>query len=222
MNLMTIERKKVNRLGRSAESGQRRGRPADTRKHAKILATAKRVFLQHGYGAASMDMIARDAGVSKITIYAHFSNKETLFGAIVDELAARLTQAIDQLTLAGLPPERALHRLGVAYLRLALAPSSLALHRLIVAETARHPELGQLVYRSGPQPIVTTLASYLQTRKELKLGNPKLAAEQFLGMVLGHNQLGLLLGARPAAKTRRGIDQVVEEAVQLFLNGCRR
>jgi TetR/AcrR family transcriptional repressor of mexJK operon len=222
MNVMRRQKLKQAPGKSGAAKAVRRGRPVDARKHAKILAAANRVFLEQGYGAASMDLIARQAGVSKITIYAHFSNKATLFGAIVEDLAARLTRAIDQLAIAGLQPEQALRRVGAAYLRLALASSSLALHRLIVAETARHPELGQLIHRSGPQTIVATLASYLAGRAELKLSNPKLAAEQFLGMVLGHRQLGLLLGAMPAAKTRKTIDQTVDHAVRLFLKGCQR
>src|SRR5437667_9541445 len=52
-------------------------------KAESILAAAKRNFLAAGFGAVSMDTIARDAGVSKATVYAHFAGKEELFGAVV-------------------------------------------------------------------------------------------------------------------------------------------
>ncbi len=200
----------------------KRGRPADPRKHAEILTVARRAFLELGYRETSMDMIASRAGVSKITVYAHFSNKAALFGAIIDDLAGRLTSTIQRLGLIGLRPEQALRQVGRAYLKLALAPSSLALHRLVVSEAARHPELGRLIHRSGPQPIVGTLANYLTSRSELRLENPSLAAEQFLGTVLGHQQLRLLLAASPGAKARAAINEVVDHAVRLFLDGCRR
>jgi len=80
---------------RDSGNGRRRGRPVDQAKLADILSVATRVFLERGYSAASMDLIARRAGVSKITIYAHFSNKAALFAAIIDSLAGRLTKAIN-------------------------------------------------------------------------------------------------------------------------------
>ncbi len=209
------------RVQDSVNGQRRRGRPADAGKHAEILEAATQVFLERGYNATSMDLIARRASVSKITIYAHFSSKETLFASIIDALAGRLTQGIQRLVCDGLPPEQALRQVGRAYLKLALAPGSLALHRLVVAESARVPGLGKIIHRSGPHPIVATLAKYLKGRKELRISDPALAAEQFLGMVLGHTQLGLLLGARPAAATRANIDRMVDHAVGVFLSGCR-
>ena len=204
-----------------AESRRRPGRPVDRAKIAGILAAALQLFLERGYAAPSMDLVARQAGVSKITIYAHFSSKEALFGAIIHEMAGRLTGAIEKLRFEGLPPEQALTEVGRAYLRLALAPRALALHRLVVAEAGRVPGLGRLIHQSGPRPIVLTLADYLKTRSELVIEQPDRAAEHFLGMVLGHRQLGLLLGALPPARTRAGIDEQVAYAVRLFLAGCR-
>src|ERR1700737_1651174 len=52
-------------------------------KAESILAAAKRSFLAAGFGAVSMDAIAREAGVSKATVYAHFAGKEELFGAMI-------------------------------------------------------------------------------------------------------------------------------------------
>src|SRR5689334_1832947 len=55
------------------------GRPKDAGKGAAILETAKRLFLSQGYEGVSMDQIAAEAGVSKLTVYSHFGDKETLF-----------------------------------------------------------------------------------------------------------------------------------------------
>ncbi len=214
--------KKTVRKSAIKVNGRRPGRPVDEAKIAGILAVAMQLFLAHGYGATSMDLIARHAGVSKITVYAHFSSKAALFAAIINELAGTLTQAIEQLGFDGLPPEQALTEVGRSYLRLALAPRSLALHRLIIADAGRVPGLGRLIHQSGPRPIVLTLATYLKGRPELAIDDAALAAEQFLGMVLGHNQLGLLLAAKPPAKTRAAINGIVDHAVKLFLAGCRR
>lgn len=227
---MTARTKRTNSVRRpprtSSRAGsptpRRRGRPADARKHAAILAVAMDVFLERGYHAASMDAIAARAKVSKITVYAHFSSKQALFSAIIAELAGRLTGAFERMTLAGLPPEKALRQMARAYLDLALAPRSLALHRLVVAESARQPQLGRLIHRHGPVAIAATLAAYLKAQPSLRIADPDLAAQQFLGMVLAQNQLGLLLAGRPAARPKAALDAAIDHAVDLFLNGCRK
>lgn len=180
------------------------------------------VFLERGYHTASMDAIAAQAKVSKITVYAHFSSKQALFSAIIAALAGRLTGAFERMTLAGLPPETALRQMARAYLDLALAPRSLALHRLVVAEAAHQPQLGRLIHRHGPVAIAATLADYLAAQPSLQIADAQLAAEQFLGMVLAQNQLGLLLAGRPAAKSKAALNAAIDHAVELFLNGCRR
>ncbi|MEI8618048.1 TetR/AcrR family transcriptional regulator [Pseudoalteromonas sp. B193] len=48
-----------------------------------VLQAARKIFLTHGFNGATTDMIQREAGVSKSTVYAHFTNKETLFLAVI-------------------------------------------------------------------------------------------------------------------------------------------
>src|SRR5579863_3565119 len=71
-----------------------------------ILAAAERAFLAAGFGAVTMDAIAREAGVSKATVYAHFHGKEELFGAVVADLSQRRfgdfsVEALDPTDIAG-------------------------------------------------------------------------------------------------------------------------
>ena len=70
-------------------------------KAESILAAAKRAFLANGFGAVSMDTIARDAGVSKATVYAHFAGKEELFGAVIGRECER---RFDDLSVSELDP----------------------------------------------------------------------------------------------------------------------
>lgn len=201
-------------------AGAKRGRPLDPAKHARILAAATEEFLQHGFDGTSMDRVAHRATVSKVTVYTHFRSKEALFAVIVDGLAGGLVRSIEELAVAEMHPGPALRLFGRRYLALALAPSSLALHRMVVAEAARIPALGPAIFASGPAQVVDGLASFLSRSKALRLSNPRLAAEQFLGMVLGHSQLRLLLNADPGTDTRRDIAAIVDHAVELFLNGA--
>src|SRR5688572_21608958 len=99
----------------------RRGRPLDAGKHEQILAAATEAFLQRGFDGTSMDLVARRAKVSKVTVYTHFHSKEALFGAIIDGLAGRLVRRIEELAVGDLPPGAALRQFGRRYLELALA-----------------------------------------------------------------------------------------------------
>jgi TetR/AcrR family transcriptional repressor of mexJK operon len=211
----------IPRGGKAPGLAARRGRPLDAAKRERIVVAATQAFLELGFNATSMDLVARRAKVSKVTVYTHFKSKEGLFGAIIDGLAGRLVSRIDRFALGDLAPEPALRQFGRMYLELALAASSLALHRVVVAESARIPGLGQVIFRHGPAQVVSGLADFLVRQKSLRIADPLLAAEQFLGMVLGHAQLRLLLNARPASEVRAGIGRVVDHAVDLFLNGSR-
>src|SRR3546814_7852829 len=81
-------------------------------------------------------------------------------------------------------PERELRRLGRDFLSLMLRPSALALYRLIVAESARFPELGGAIYAVGAGRMLGLLADYLAWESRngrLSVADPELAAEQFVG-----------------------------------------
>jgi AcrR family transcriptional regulator len=60
------------------------GRPKDLEKRQRILSVAKALFLAHGYHASSMNQIAREAGVTKLTVYNHFQDKATLFSCAIE------------------------------------------------------------------------------------------------------------------------------------------
>jgi TetR/AcrR family transcriptional repressor of mexJK operon len=191
---------------------------ASARKHAAILAAAREVFLEVGYGAASMDEIARRANVAKQTIYNHFASKDSLFGEIITRLCDDLLRPLSAPEPRARAPETALAALAAEVMALMLQPSSLALHRLLVSEAPRFPELGATAYRTGAERPIEELASYLdvQTRLgTLEVPQPRLAAEQFFGMLVGNIQLRALLGVE-ARPSERAIDAAIREAVQTF------
>ena len=66
------------------------GRPKDMEKRAAILDSAMLLFPSRGYDGVTMDLIAQTAGVSKLTVYNHFADKESLFAAAVTECCAQL------------------------------------------------------------------------------------------------------------------------------------
>jgi AcrR family transcriptional regulator len=188
-------------------------------KAESILAAAKRAFLAAGFGAVSMDTIAREAGVSKATVYAHFGSKEELFGAVIERECERY---FDRFSAGELDPRdvrASLTILGRRFLELILSPDAIALHRIIVGEVTRFPLLGEVFWRAGPERERVQIEGFLRSAAAaggLSLPDARLAAEQFVSLVRADVQLRQLLRleAEPAG---RDIEVVVEGAVDTFI-----
>jgi TetR/AcrR family transcriptional repressor of mexJK operon len=137
------------------------GRPKDANKRAAILKAARKHFLAHGYNGASMDAIAADASVSKLTIYSHFTNKDALFQEVIagECLNSSLNRDFD--ALAKLPAEDALKEVAMNVLKILLHPEMLNLHRLMVSQAAQQPKISRLYYEAGPEQFKETLAELL-------------------------------------------------------------
>lgn len=207
--------------GRVHESSGKLPQGSHRRKRRAVVDAATRMFLRHGYAGVSMDAIAREAGVSKQTIYNHHASKEALFGAIVRERCAGLLASLDIERGEARDVEAVLSSFAHRYLELVLDPSSLALYRLVMAEVTRLPELGEATYRLGPEVAETALAEFLeeQTRRgSLSVEHPRMAAGQFFGLLKGNLQIRALLGIRPGVSNARH-EEIVAQAVRVFLAG---
>jgi TetR/AcrR family transcriptional regulator, mexJK operon transcriptional repressor len=193
-------------------------------KAESILAAAKRTFLSSGFGAVSMDTIAREAGVSKATVYAHFAGKEDLFGAVIGRecehyLASFSAGALDPRDVRG-----SLTVLGSRFLELVLSPDGIALHRIILGEVTRFPMLGEVFWRAGPEPQRVQIEAFLRSAAAsgtLSFRDPRLAAEQFISLVRGEIQLRRLLRLEADAR-QPSIREIVESAVDTFIRAFGR
>ena len=200
------------------EQSERKGLSASGKAEA-ILAAAKRAFLAGGFGAVSMDSIAREAAVSKATVYAHFGSKEDLFGAVIGR---ECEQRFAGLSAGELDPEdlrTSLLELGRRFLQLLLSPDALALHRIILGEVTRFPVLGEVFWRAGPERNLQQIQAFISSAAAagaLSLPDPGLAAEQFISLVRGEIQLRQLLRLAPEAGQRE-ISAAVEGAVDTFI-----
>ena len=206
-------------LPQSTAFAENRWPPGVSAKRRVILAAAERVFLDVGYGRASMETIARAAGVAKQTLYAHFGTKAALFGATMLERADWLLEPLPAAPEVSVAPAEALTAFATRFLEIILQPESLARLRLVMAERARFPELADVFYRSGPGRAAAGLADYLRRldRKQvLRVPAPELAASQFLGMVRGDLFLKHLLGLQPKP-TPPELELSVQAAVRTFL-----
>jgi TetR/AcrR family transcriptional regulator, mexJK operon transcriptional repressor len=192
-------------------------------KRAAILKAAAGAFLQVGFGAASMDAIARAAGVSKATVYAHFASKEALFAAIIEEGSRARFGDIDADDSAGADIAEGLRGIGRKFVNMALSSDGIAMYRVVVAEAARFPELGRAFYDNGPRVMRASIERFLKraaARGQLVMGDAKSAGDQFFGMIKGDLYVRLLLGMTDAASGAE-IERVIEQAVQSFLAAFR-
>ena len=134
------------------KAGRRRGGRPSTAQAAKlkdkILDAAADVFFTEGYGAASIEAIAKLARIAKRTLYSRFRDKAELFAAVVHHVVENLRPADTEQIFRGTGTE-ILHHIAEAVLHAALNPQAIALHRLIIAEAMRFPELNQVMAHVG-------------------------------------------------------------------------
>ena len=188
-------------------------------KAESILAAAKRTFLASGFGAVSMDTIAREAGVSKATVYAHFAGKEELFGAVIGRECGLYFARFSAGELNPNNVRASLTVLGRRFLELVLSPDAIALHRIILGEVTRFPGLGEVFWRAGPERQRVQIEAFLQVAAScgtLSVPDTRLAAEQFVGLVRGDIQLRHLLRLDVKARDHE-IQIAVEGAVETFI-----
>jgi AcrR family transcriptional regulator len=184
-----------------------------------ILGAATRTFLASGFGAVSMDTIAREAGVSKATVYAHFAGKEDLFGAMVGRVCERHFETFSAQELDPTDVRASLTTLGRRFLDLVLSPDAIAVHRIIVAEVTRFPALGEVFWRAGPERTLRQIEAFLRRAAaagSLEIAQPRMAAEQFVGLMRGELHLLHLLRLETESPGRR-IHDAVAAAIDTFM-----
>jgi TetR/AcrR family transcriptional repressor of mexJK operon len=216
---------RTNRL----ESGEFRrgpgGRPTRQeaeRRHRELLAATKRLLLERGWEATSIEEIARQAGVAKRFIYARYPDKPSLFFAAVAQFRDEQIGALGTLAAPPADVEEGLLSLAQQIFAVAMREDTLAIVRLFLTEAPRMPDFAKLFAKSFPQRGLSGIAGFLSTyadRGALTLEDPEIAAEQFAMLVIGVPQRLAMLGHRdpPEKEARR-----LQAAVRLFLDGCRR
>lgn len=187
----------------------------------QILEAAFRVFGRRGLHRATLDDVAREAGITKGTIYLYFPSKAGLFTAM---LRARITAVIPTVEesdgRAEPPLEDRLAAIGRDLYRFLSSPAYLAMFRTVVGEAAQFPEVAAEVYREGVLAANRRLAAVIQAG--IRTGacqgvDPMIAARAFVGMFLVFAISQRLLGGEriyPIAD-----DAIVKTVTAIYLNG---
>jgi len=192
-------------------------RDAGNAKVDRILAAARTLFLQRGYGETSMDAIARHAAVSKATLYSHFDSKAALFAALMVDECRHLSDEIGRRALDKPEIRDALLQVAHDFNNLLCAGDGLTMYRIVVAEAPRFPELGQVFYDSGPSIMIDRIADMLRRAADrglLEIRDPRVAAIHFISLARGELHLTGVLGLKNASKNPT---DYIEASVDVFL-----
>src|ERR1700683_3711770 len=194
----------------------------ESAKRRQIIDGARAVFLAKGFDAASMNDIARAAGVSKGTLYVYFDNKEQLFEAIVEEECDAQAEGIFDLDPDDHDVEAVLKRLGVAYVKFLCRPEKASAVRTVIAIADRMPEIGRKFYEAGPAVGIGRLAAYLSAQTDagvLAVGDCEVAAAQFMASCHAMLFKPIVFNFAPAPSPEQ-IERVVGIAVSTFMAAC--
>lgn len=194
------------------------GRPKDLVKRAAILQAAKDLFLRLGYDGSSMDAIAAEAKVSKLTVYSHFKDKESLFAASIaahcgNQLPSSIFDLAEDAQISDV-----LYNVANRFQSMLDGQEAIELHRLMVAIAVQHPERTQLFYDAGPQRThdeVARLLTQAHQQGKLHVPEPMIAAEYFLSSFTGCSHLQKILGVGQKEVAAR--DGYVREVVKRFI-----
>lgn len=197
------------------------GRPSDAAKRAAIIAAASDRFMQDGFAATSIEQVAADAGVSKVTIYNHFGDKRGLFTAAVERECEKMRGhfSIEEMPSAAI--EERLTAIAEAMFAFLSRPEMIQFERRIAAETEHEPAVGQAFLEAGPWRMKAGFSAWLAhacERGELSIADPDLAAEQFVSMAKGMGDLERRFGEKPSEIENR---KRISGAVCVFLAAYR-
>ncbi len=199
------------------------GRPTDLAKREAILRTAGRSFFDVGFAATSIEQVAADANVSKVTVYNHFGDKRGLFTAAVEAECERLRDHSSIAPAEGADLRARLTAIGEAMSAFLSRPEMVQFERRIAAETEQEPAIGEAFLAAGPHRMKAGFAALLAAMNaagEVAIDDPDLAAEQFAAMCKGMGDLDRRFGMpKDEKRDRERIDGAVEVFCRAYATG---
>ena len=195
------------------------GRPKDLEKRAKILQAAKSIFLKMGYHATNMNQIAKEAGVTKLTVYNHFQDKANLFICAIEESCEESIRA-KQFELT---PEsdfrQALYLMCQRALSIIYLPEAMKLDCLLFELAAEQSPLTQQFFDASHTRMCHVWCDFFEQAiafKFIQADAPLKQTELIISLMLGIRHQQVLLGLAPVP-TANEIDQIIQHAIEIFL-----
>jgi len=189
-------------------------------KAGAILEAARQLFTANGFDGASMDQIAAAAGVSKLTVYSHYGDKDTLFAAVVRSYCEQnLPDSLFE-SAPDMPVRERLLQVGRVVFDFISSPEAVAGHRMLCSPRTADTRLAETFWKAGPERVQQAFAALLARRAargDLEIQDSALASRQFLALLKGELHARRVLGCCNGVEEP---DTHVAAAVDFFLRAC--
>lgn len=224
-NLLTARRMSARASAGSkskARPKSKGGRPTQTEvkeRHERVLRVASRLFIEQGYEATSLDVISRESGVAKRTLYNDYGGKGGIFHDVIMDRTLLFGSAVQFTVKKNESVTRTLARAAHAVIEMNLSKDTMALTRLIIADAPRFPELMKKVVGDGNANLVNQIEKLLRTLAErgsltLRSGwSWPLLAKTFVDLMVGNSVTHVATGITNTTPD----DAEINTKIKLFL-----
>jgi TetR/AcrR family transcriptional regulator, mexJK operon transcriptional repressor len=198
------------------------GRPKDMEKRAAILEAAKALFIRNAFAGTSMDAIAAEAGVSKLTVYSHFGDKDNLFREVI---RARIQDLLPEDMYSFDPHAdigETLHRVALVHARLDCDPENVGTFRAILSDCRQgNPRYGKLMWEEGPmrtRALMERLLQHAVDSHKLSIDDVPRASIQFMSLIKGDMMMRRMFGCADCVQTyAREVEENARAGVAMFV-----
>ncbi|RKG30994.1 TetR/AcrR family transcriptional regulator [Acinetobacter guerrae] len=195
------------------------GRPKDLEKRARILEAAKALFLKLGYHGSSMNQIAKDAGVTKLTVYNHFQDKESLFTCAIQETCTECISEQQFCLTSQSQFQAVFFDACECALKMIYLPEAIKLEHVLLELAAEKSPLAQHFFEASHQPLCDALCEFFTQAASLKFirqDDPLKQTELTLSLLLGIRHHQVLLGITEVPSNEE-ICNIVSDAIEIFM-----
>ena len=195
------------------------GRPKDLEKRQRILDVARQLFLQHGYHGSSMDQIAKEAHVTKLTVYNHFQDKANLFSCAIEETCEKLMLGRSFQLQRAEDFRPMLEQISALSMQIINLPEAIKLEHLLLQLAAEQNPLLHNFYTASHLKMRAIWEQFFEQAQALGVIQFEQVHEVialFMSLLFGYRHQEMLLGMSevPNAEQRA---HIIQEAIAILL-----
>jgi len=186
----------------------------------RLLQATLKLISEKGYLRATTKDIAREAGVTEVTLFRHFGSKERLFEEVINKYTflPPLRDLLSEISKYSYSYEKGLHAIGVLFFETLKERKSLV--KIMTSEINIYPEKIREIYTQFIDETDRVLAGYFRSQQKkgmLRRFSPEMAAGVFLGMIFSCFRLEEIVKGRDIHK--KELDGIIKEFVEIFVHG---